>query len=861
MKKILFLALLFLPLLPNVVCAQTTVKISDMPNGGNVLTTDKIPIVRNIGGTLTNMQASILYPVPVANGGTGLSALGSALSCIRVNSAGTALEYFTCPGGGGGSGTVTSVAMTGDGVIFNSSVSGSPITGNGTLQQSLISRAANLFFAGPVSGGSAQPSWRAIVPGDIPTLNQNTSGTASNVTGIVTVANGGTNSTSVGGAFETLTGSPTSLGVVLSNRTAANTYVPQTLPKILGTCSLLEDFPNFIADGETQAGIDYQNWLLNCQRKAISMSTTASAELTMPGCILAVTPPTGSNATGTTFNTPIVIPRYVCWDPTDAMYIRDGQSGTVTSNWTGDPSTSALANHYQPNFIFAPQSALMGTLHTVLNAVGTDAGSGPYVARTWRVKSLTIATTHKGTGFVGGETCIMQNGDKKSPAAGAQFTVTTASGGQATVLTFAPGRWDTITGQYFLPPFLQAQQWTTANGWNGADPQHPTVFNSDGSYLTSCTGSGTGLGVVAAWWPDWCDGTNGCSASTTYDGFFGNYNTDTMYIHSIYAEQAGSLTSATYGHSWGVAMSPFDIDVDYVQSQGAYWGQLYTGSDIRVVKSNDVDSQVGLKIFSGGGMHFQHYTGDTSFLHNVEIDKVTTLTLDADLIYTQGTSPTATDGTVIIGGDSTYSDASDEVTNATMRFTSINNGNTAGRPFFSCKFARGNHFFANVGNIDNSGSTVPYQNNAFANLSTNCENSNVFEGLIDNVSTALLTGTDLGVGKNVWKGSTRIWVNSGTPTISSGFGTGAALSATPQASSFSINVGTGGTVSTGVIGLPTAPHGWSCTTNDVTTPAGNDTVQTGSSTTTASLTNYSRTAGTATAWTASDVIQISCFPN
>lgn len=44
----------------------------------------------------------------------------------------------------------------------------------------LTSTSQNFFFAGPTSGSGA-PTWRAIVAGDIPTLNQNTSGSAGSV--------------------------------------------------------------------------------------------------------------------------------------------------------------------------------------------------------------------------------------------------------------------------------------------------------------------------------------------------------------------------------------------------------------------------------------------------------------------------------------------------------------------------------------------------------------------------------------------------------------------------------------------------------------------------------------------------------
>ena len=77
-----------------------------------------------------------------------------------------------------GSGTVTSVSLT---VPSFLNVSGSPITTSGTLAVTLNSESANTFFAAP-NGSSGTPTFRAIVAADIPTLNQNTTGTAANVT-------------------------------------------------------------------------------------------------------------------------------------------------------------------------------------------------------------------------------------------------------------------------------------------------------------------------------------------------------------------------------------------------------------------------------------------------------------------------------------------------------------------------------------------------------------------------------------------------------------------------------------------------------------------------------------------------------
>lgn len=70
--------------------------------------------------------------------------------------------------GGSGSGTVTNVAMTGDGVIFETSVTGSPITSSGTLIPSLINQSANTVFAGPSTSPNKMPSFRSLVATDMP---------------------------------------------------------------------------------------------------------------------------------------------------------------------------------------------------------------------------------------------------------------------------------------------------------------------------------------------------------------------------------------------------------------------------------------------------------------------------------------------------------------------------------------------------------------------------------------------------------------------------------------------------------------------------------------------------------------------
>jgi hypothetical protein len=120
------------------------------------------------------------------------------------------------------------------------------------------------------------------------------------------------------------------------------------------------------------------------------------------------------------------------------------------------------------------------------------------------------------------------------------------------------------------------------------------------------------------------------------------------------------------------------------------------------------------------------------------------------------------------------------------------------------------------------------------------------------VSGAIKFGGDLDI-------SSSLWVSKTAPTITGHFNTsGDSISAPSGTAAFTITIGTGAAGSTGTIGLPTATTGWNC-------PAPNNMnrgayiQQTGSSTTSATFTNYGTTPGTPVNWTASDVLHVSCF--
>jgi trimeric autotransporter adhesin len=127
------------------------------------------------------------------------------------------------------SGTVTSSgnltlggALTG--VDLTSQVTGTLPIANGGSGQTTAQTAMNAF-AGAVTSGQylrgngTNVVMSAIQAADVPTLNQNTTGTASNVTGTVAIANGGTGQTTAVTAFDALSPATTKGDLIVSNGT------------------------------------------------------------------------------------------------------------------------------------------------------------------------------------------------------------------------------------------------------------------------------------------------------------------------------------------------------------------------------------------------------------------------------------------------------------------------------------------------------------------------------------------------------------------------------------------------------------------------------------------------------------------
>ncbi len=107
--------------------------------------------------------------------------------------------------------------------------------------------------------------------------------------------------------------------------------------------------------------------------------------------------------------------------------------------------------------------------------------------------------------------------------------------------------------------------------------------------------------------------------------------------------------------------------------------------------------------------------------------------------------------------------------------------------------------------------------------------------------------------------ATHVMIPNTAPTVASGFGTSPSIPVNNGASVFTLNVGTGGSAVAGVVTMPAAATGWACDATNSTHVASFVEAVLPTSTTSITINNYSRTTGSAIAWTASDVLVVKCL--
>ena len=127
------------------------------------------PAFTDISGTATSGQ---------------LPSFGSAAAGIVPASGGGTTNFLRADGTWTAPppGTVTSVGLALPSSILT--VTGSPVTGSGTLTGTLATQTANYVWAGPVSGSAVAPAFRALVGADLPNPSATTLGGIESVTSV-----------------------------------------------------------------------------------------------------------------------------------------------------------------------------------------------------------------------------------------------------------------------------------------------------------------------------------------------------------------------------------------------------------------------------------------------------------------------------------------------------------------------------------------------------------------------------------------------------------------------------------------------------------------------------------------------------
>lgn len=205
----------------------TAISAATTTGSGNVV----LSASPTLTGIISAAAITLSTPLVATSGGTGTGTYSTGdtlyasatntLSKLAIGSTGNVLTIvagvpaWVTPAT---SGTVTSVALADGSTTPIYTISGSPVTSTGTLTFTLGTQAANTIFAGPTSGAAAQPTFRAQVAADLPTIT---------LTGDITgAASGGTIATTLATvASAGTTGSSTAIPVVTINAKGLTTSI------------------------------------------------------------------------------------------------------------------------------------------------------------------------------------------------------------------------------------------------------------------------------------------------------------------------------------------------------------------------------------------------------------------------------------------------------------------------------------------------------------------------------------------------------------------------------------------------------------------------------------------------------------
>ena len=349
-------------------------------------------------------------------------------------------------------------------------------------------------------------------------------------------------------------------------------------------------------DQNYECSAKLQSFLLYCQMMALAQKNLSGDNNCYRQYVTCYIP-RGQYLLGS----PVVIPELVKVDG-PGIFERVGylgaQSGVLTNGLFYATSTSGQPGCYRPMMICVPR-AHIGLLNLYTgNTNYYFRGPGLVIGKYWSIDTTSIVNIgNAGSGYAVNDTITAVN-PSVSPYFGCTVKVTSVTtGGAITGLTA------TNCGAYGLPPNLQIQQWTTANGFNVFDPANPGYFIQG-----STSGSGSGCSFL----PTWCSEFAGGNYN------FGAYHqgsplqTDTIVEHvNITGSMPGTIDS-TYGPQYCVMVTGLNGIIHEIEGIGGHIGCYFLfANDYRVTHLNFVLSGIFCQIYSCGSIEIVDPIPDT----------------------------------------------------------------------------------------------------------------------------------------------------------------------------------------------------------------------------------------------------------
>jgi hypothetical protein len=261
-------------------------------------------------GTVTSVTGT----APVVSSGGATPAISMAAATGSVNGYLTSTDWttFNNKGSGsvtsvGGTGTVNGISLSGtvtssgnltlggtlSNVSLSTQVTGTlPIANGGTgetSRQNAINAIAGAVTSGQyLRGNGTDVVMSTIQAADVPTLNQNTTGTAANVTGTVAIGNGGTGQTTANAAYNAL--SPMTTTGDIEYRTAGSVAARLGIGSTGQVLTVAGGIPSWATPA---GGGGISQVVSTTKTDTFTMSSTTYADIT--GLSVTITPSSSSS--------------------------------------------------------------------------------------------------------------------------------------------------------------------------------------------------------------------------------------------------------------------------------------------------------------------------------------------------------------------------------------------------------------------------------------------------------------------------------------------------------------------------------------------------------------------------------------